>query len=85
MLAALPLHRNRSRECAIRGSSRARVHPTPRETSPFAGQRAFEQGTRVSRGFGGPSRNANRSDWSQITASPEVLTHYDYWSGTVVW
>ncbi len=26
-----------------------------------------------------------RSGWSQITASVEVLTHYDYWSGNVVW
>ena len=26
-----------------------------------------------------------RSDWSQITASPQVLTHCDYWSGNVVW
>jgi aminoglycoside phosphotransferase (APT) family kinase protein len=26
-----------------------------------------------------------RSRWSQITASPEVLTHGDYWSGNVVW
>jgi aminoglycoside phosphotransferase (APT) family kinase protein len=26
-----------------------------------------------------------RSDWSQVTGSPEVLTHSDYWSGNVVW
>ena len=33
----------------------------------------------------GPLATRIRSDWSQITASPEVLTHYDYWSGNVVW
>jgi aminoglycoside phosphotransferase (APT) family kinase protein len=26
-----------------------------------------------------------RSSWPRITASPEVLTHSDYWSGNVVW
>jgi aminoglycoside phosphotransferase (APT) family kinase protein len=33
----------------------------------------------------GPLASAVRSRWSQITASPEVLTHCDYWSGNVVW
>jgi aminoglycoside phosphotransferase (APT) family kinase protein len=33
----------------------------------------------------GPVATQIRSDWSQITASPEVLTHHDYWSGNVVW
>jgi aminoglycoside phosphotransferase (APT) family kinase protein len=33
----------------------------------------------------GPVATRIRSDWSQITASPEVLTHWDYWSGNVVW
>jgi aminoglycoside phosphotransferase (APT) family kinase protein len=33
----------------------------------------------------GPVATRIRSGWSQITASPEVLTHCDYWSGNVVW
>jgi aminoglycoside phosphotransferase (APT) family kinase protein len=33
----------------------------------------------------GPLAPCIRSDWPQITAAPQVLTHTDYWSGNVVW
>jgi len=33
----------------------------------------------------GPLATRIRSGWRQITASVEVLTHFDYWSGKVVW
>jgi aminoglycoside phosphotransferase (APT) family kinase protein len=33
----------------------------------------------------GPLAAEVRSRWSQVVASPEVLTHGDYWSGNVVW
>jgi aminoglycoside phosphotransferase (APT) family kinase protein len=33
----------------------------------------------------GPLAAGVRSGWTQITASPAVLTHCDYWSGNVVW
>jgi aminoglycoside phosphotransferase (APT) family kinase protein len=33
----------------------------------------------------GPLATRIRSGWSRITASPDVLTHSDYWSGNVVW
>src|ERR1039458_1136272 len=36
-------------------------------------------------GLDGPLETGIRSRWAQITASPVVLTHYDYWSGNVVW
>lgn len=33
----------------------------------------------------GPLAAEVRSHWPEIVASPEVLTHFDYWSGNVVW
>lgn len=33
----------------------------------------------------GPLAAEVRSRWSQVVMSPEVLTHFDYWSGNVVW
>jgi aminoglycoside phosphotransferase (APT) family kinase protein len=35
--------------------------------------------------LGGPLAAEVRSRWSEVVASPEVLTHSDYWSGNVVW
>lgn len=35
--------------------------------------------------LGGPLAAEVRSRWSQVVTSPEVLTHFDYWSGNVVW
>jgi aminoglycoside phosphotransferase (APT) family kinase protein len=33
----------------------------------------------------GPLAAEVRSRWSQVVASPQVLSHCDYWSGNVVW
>jgi aminoglycoside phosphotransferase (APT) family kinase protein len=35
--------------------------------------------------LGGPLAAEVRSRWSEVIASPEVLTHGDYWSGNTVW
>lgn len=35
--------------------------------------------------LGGPLAMEVRSRWSEVIASPEALTHGDYWSGNVVW
>jgi aminoglycoside phosphotransferase (APT) family kinase protein len=35
--------------------------------------------------LGGPLAPEVRSRWSEVVASPQVLSHCDYWSGNVVW
>jgi aminoglycoside phosphotransferase (APT) family kinase protein len=35
--------------------------------------------------LGGPLAEEVRSRWAEIVATPEGLTHFDYWSGNVVW
>jgi aminoglycoside phosphotransferase (APT) family kinase protein len=45
----------------------------------------FDRGGGSRDALAGPLATRIRSEWSQITASAEVLTHSDYWSGNVVW
>ena len=45
----------------------------------------FDRGGGSRRRLAGPLATTIRSGWRQITASVEVLTHHDYWSGNVVW
>jgi aminoglycoside phosphotransferase (APT) family kinase protein len=33
----------------------------------------------------GPLAAEVRSRWSEVVTAPEVLTHFDYWSGNVIW
>lgn len=66
------------------GRALAAVHEVP------AGRLAalpsvFDRGGGSQEILGGPLAVEVRSRWPQIVASPEVLTHYDYWSGNVVW
>jgi aminoglycoside phosphotransferase (APT) family kinase protein len=66
------------------GHTLASVHASPGDRlSALPSVFDKSSGSRVV--LDGPVATRIRSDWSQITASPEVLTHHDYWSGNVVW
>jgi aminoglycoside phosphotransferase (APT) family kinase protein len=66
------------------GHALASVHAVPNERlSALPSMFDRTGGTREV--LEGPVATRIRSDWSRIIASPEVLTHSDYWSGNVVW
>lgn len=66
------------------GRALAAVHAVPVER--LAGLPGVFEGSGGSREIlGGPLAAEVRSRWSEVVASPEVLTHCDYWSGNVVW
>jgi aminoglycoside phosphotransferase (APT) family kinase protein len=66
------------------GHALANVHTVPSERLGALGS-VFERSRVSQKRLAGPLATRIRSGWRQITASPEVLTHYDYWSGNVVW
>jgi aminoglycoside phosphotransferase (APT) family kinase protein len=66
------------------GHTLAAVHAVPSDRLS-ALPSVFDQSGGTREVLEGPVATRIRSDWSQITASPEVLTHSDYWSGNVVW
>ena len=66
------------------GHALASVHAVPGERLS-ALPSVFERGGGSPEALEGALATRVRSDWSQLTASPEVLTHHDYWSGNVVW
>ena len=65
------------------GRALALVHVVPSEG--LAGLPSVFDGRGSRAVLDGPLAPQVRSRWSQIIASPEVLTHCDYWSGNVVW
>jgi aminoglycoside phosphotransferase (APT) family kinase protein len=66
------------------GHTLASVHAVPSDLLS-ALPSVFDQGGGSREVLEGPLATRIRSGWSQITASPEVLAHCDYWSGNVVW
>jgi aminoglycoside phosphotransferase (APT) family kinase protein len=66
------------------GHTLASVHTVP-NSRLSALPSVFDRSSGTREVLEGPVATRIRSGWSQITASPEVLTHSDYWSGNVVW
>jgi Ser/Thr protein kinase RdoA (MazF antagonist) len=66
------------------GQALATVHATP--VDRLAGlPSVFDRARASHEALEGPLAAGIRSGWTQITTSPDVLTHSDYWSGNVVW
>jgi aminoglycoside phosphotransferase (APT) family kinase protein len=66
------------------GRALAKVHAVPNHRLADLPS-VFDRGSGSHESLAGPAAEQIRSSWPQITASPEVLTHSDYWSGNVVW
>jgi aminoglycoside phosphotransferase (APT) family kinase protein len=62
----------------------ARVHAAPSNRLSDLPS-VFDRSGGSREALAGPAADAIRSSWPEITASPDVLTHSDYWSGNVVW
>jgi aminoglycoside phosphotransferase (APT) family kinase protein len=66
------------------GRALAAVHAVPAEGLAELPS-VFDRGGGSQEILGGPLAAEVRSRWSEVVASPEVLTHCDYWSGNVLW
>jgi len=66
------------------GRALARVHAAPSDRLSGLPS-VFDRSGGSREALEGPAADGIRSSWPQITASPDVLTHHDYWSGNVVW
>jgi aminoglycoside phosphotransferase (APT) family kinase protein len=66
------------------GHALAMVHTVPSDRLAALSS-VFDRRRVSQKVLAGPLATRIRSEWRQITGSAEVLTHYDYWSGNVVW
>ncbi len=66
------------------GRALARAHAMPSDLLSVLPS-VFERSGGSREALKGHAAEKIRSSWPQITASAEVLTHSDYWSGNVVW
>jgi aminoglycoside phosphotransferase (APT) family kinase protein len=66
------------------GQALARIHATPRHR--LAGcQRVFERPGGSLAAVSGPAASLVTASRELFTRAPEVLTHYDFWSGNTLW
>jgi aminoglycoside phosphotransferase (APT) family kinase protein len=66
------------------GRALAAVHTVPTERLAELPS-VFDRSEDLQETLGGPLAAEVRARWSELVASPQVLTHRDYWSGNVVW
>ncbi len=66
------------------GRALARIHATPRaQVGGLPDVRDRASGSRSA--LRGPASAVVAAGWEHLAGAPRVLTHYDYWSGNVVW
>lgn len=66
------------------GRALARIHATSRrDLTGFQRVRERTGGSRAA--LAGPAASVVASRWDLLADAPGVLTHYDFWSGNVVW
>ncbi len=66
------------------GTALARIHATP--VDGLAGfQSVFDRPGGSFAANGGPAASVVGANWVFLAGAPEVLTHYDFWSGNVLW
>jgi aminoglycoside phosphotransferase (APT) family kinase protein len=71
------------RSAAQLGHALATLHAVPSDRLAALPSVFDRRGSQTE--LAGPLAPKIRSGWRQLTASAEVLTHADYWSGNVVW
>jgi aminoglycoside phosphotransferase (APT) family kinase protein len=66
------------------GRTLARIHATPRgRLTGF--QNVFQRPGGSVPAITGPAARVVTARWELLTAAPDVLTHYDFWSGNTLW